>query len=51
MNYAGLKDDVMKMLTGGKVRINTNTFQNDFSIITSKDDALTALNSFGISWI
>ena len=33
----------MKMLTGGKVRINTNTFQNDFSIITSKDDALTAL--------
>ena len=47
MNYAGLKDDVMKMLTGGKVRINTNTFQNDFSIITSKDDALTALIHLG----
>ena len=47
MNYAGLKDGVMKMLTGGKVRINTNTFQNDFSIITSKDDALTALIHLG----
>lgn len=47
MNYAGLKDDVMKMLAGGKVRINTNTFQNDFSTITSKDDALTALIHLG----
>ena len=47
MNYAGLKDDVMQMLAGGKVRINTNTFQNDFSIITSKDDALTALIHLG----
>ena len=43
MNYAGLKDDVMTMLAGGKVSVNTNTFQNDFSTVASKDEALTAL--------
>ncbi|MGN0484960.1 MAG: AAA family ATPase [Lachnospiraceae bacterium] len=47
MNYAGLKDDVMKMLAGGKVRVNTNTFQNDFSTVSSKDEALTALIHLG----
>ena len=47
MNYAGLKDDVMKMLAGGKVRVNTNSFQNDFSTVASKDDALTALIHLG----
>ena len=47
MNYAGLKDDVMTMLAGGKVRVNTNSFQNDFSTVSSKDDALTALIHLG----
>ena len=47
MNYAGLKDDILKMISGGKVRVNTNTFQNDFSTIASKDDALTALIHLG----
>ena len=47
MNYAGLKDDILTMLSGGKVRVNTNTFQNDFSSIASKDDALTALIHLG----
>ncbi len=47
MNYAGLKDDVMTMLAGGKVRVNTNSFQNDFSTVASKDDALTALIHLG----
>lgn len=47
MNYAGLKDDIMTMLSGGKVRVNTITFQNDFSTISSKDDALTALIHLG----
>ena len=47
MNYAGLKNDVMKMLAGGKVRVNTNTFQNDFSTVASKDEALTALIHLG----
>ena len=47
MNYAGLKDDIMTMLAGGKVRVNTNTFQNDFFTVASKDDALTALIHLG----
>lgn len=47
MNYAGLKDDIMAMLAGGMVRVNTNTFKNDFSTIASKDDALTALIHLG----
>ena len=28
MNYAGLRDDIMTMLAGGKVMVNTNTYQN-----------------------
>jgi len=47
MNYAGLKADVMTMLAGGKVRVNTNTFSNDLSVIGSKDNALTALIHLG----
>ncbi len=47
MNYEGLKDDIMTMLAGGKVRVNTNTFQNDFGTIGSKDEAITALIHLG----
>ena len=47
MNYAGLKDDVMTMLAGGKVMVDPRSFQNDFSEIHSKDDALTALIHLG----
>ena len=47
MNYAGLKDDILTMLMGRKVPVNTLTFQNDFSTIASKDDALTALIHLG----
>jgi len=47
MNYEGLKDDVMTMLSGGEVRVKTTNFKNDFSTIASKDDALTALIHLG----
>ena len=47
MNYAGLKDNIMTMLAGGRVSVNTNSFQNDFSTVASKDDALTALIHLG----
>ena len=47
MNYAGLKDDVMTMLAGGKVMVETDAFQNDLFEIHSKDDALTALIHLG----
>ncbi len=47
MNYEGLKDDIMTMLAGGKVLVETESFQNDLSEIHSKDDALTALIHLG----
>ena len=47
MYYAGLKDDIMTMLSGGKVMVETDAFQNDLSEIHSKDDAITALIHLG----
>lgn len=47
MNYAGLKDDILTMLMGGKVMVETESFQNDLFEIHSKDDALTALIHLG----
>ena len=47
MNYAGLKDDVIAMLSDEKVIVYPESFQNDLSEIHSKDDALTALIHLG----
>lgn len=47
LNFDGLKDDVIKMLSGGRTRVNTGRFKNDLSVIKSKDDALTALIHLG----
>lgn len=47
LNYDGLKDDVMTMLSGGKVYINTQSFSNDLHYISSKNEALTALIHLG----
>lgn len=47
LNFDGLKEDVLHMLSGGKVSVNVNTFKNDLSIIGSKDEALTALIHLG----
>ena len=47
LNYKGLKDDIIYMLAGGHVKVNTTKFQNDMSIIRSKDDALTVLIHLG----
>lgn len=37
----------MTMLSGEKVRVNPNSFRNDLSTISSKDEALTALIHLG----
>ena len=47
MNFGGLKDDVIKMLAGGRCKVNTTKFQNDLSIINCKDDAFTVLIHLG----
>ena len=47
MNFDNLKDEVMAMLVGEHVSVDTDSFQNDFSTINTKDDALTALAHLG----
>ena len=47
MNYEGLKDDIIRMLSGEKVYVNTLKFQNDMRIVRSKNDVLTVLIHLG----
>ncbi len=47
MNYEGLKDDIISMLAGGRCKVNPTKFQNDMSIVLSKDDVLTVLIHLG----
>ena len=47
MNYEGLKDDVVQMLAGGRCFVDPTGFQNDMSIIHSKDDVFTVLIHLG----
>ena len=47
MNYDGLKDDVIRLLSYERVAINPNKFQNDMTTFASKDDVLTLLVHLG----
>lgn len=47
MNYEGLKDDVISMLAGGRCSVDPTGFQNDMSIIHSKNDVFTVLIHLG----
>lgn len=47
MNYDGLKDDVVKLLAGENVIVQTTSFQNDMTIFNTKDDVLTLLIHLG----
>lgn len=47
LNFDGLKNDILTMLAGGSIPVNVSTFQNDLTIINSKDEALTALIHLG----
>ena len=47
MNYEGLKDDVLRMLAGERCAVDPTGFQNDMSVIQSKDDVLTVLIHLG----
>ena len=47
MNYEGLKDNIINLLAGGRSKVNPTKFQNDMSIIRSKDDVLTVLIHLG----
>ena len=47
MNYEGLKDDIVQMLAGEHCAVDPTGFQNDMSVIHSKDDVLTVLIHLG----
>ena len=47
MNYEGLKDDIISMLAGGRCAVDPTGFQNDMSVIRTKDDVLTVLIHLG----
>ena len=47
MNYDGLKDNIVQLLSGESVDVNTSKFQNDMTTFKSKDDVLTLLIHLG----
>ncbi|WP_026658803.1 AAA family ATPase [Butyrivibrio sp. AC2005] len=47
MNFDGLKDSVVDMIGGSKVKVDTNSFQNDLTSMESRDDVLTLLIHLG----
>ena len=47
MNFDGLKDDIIRMLAGEHVYVDTTEFTNDLHIVRSKNDVLTVLIHLG----
>ena len=47
MNFEGLKDDIIRMLSGESVYVDTTEFTNDMNIVRSKNDVLTVLIHLG----
>ena len=47
MNFDGLKDDIIRMLSGEHVYVDTTEFVNDMHIVRSKNDVLTVLIHLG----
>ncbi|MDR0928581.1 MAG: ATP-binding protein [Oscillospiraceae bacterium] len=47
MNLHGLKDSIIQMLAGARVRISTGTFRNDMTSLDNRNDVLTLLVHLG----
>ena len=47
MNFDGLKDDIIRMIGGGRCLVDPTGFQNDMSVISNRDDVLTVLIHLG----
>ena len=47
MNFDGLKDDIIRMLAGERVDVDTTEFLNDMHIVRSKNDVFTVLIHLG----
>ena len=46
-NFDGLRDKIVKLIAGEKVKINPDKFQNDMTTFNSADDVLTLLVHLG----
>lgn len=47
MNYDGLRDAIIGMMAGDRIRINTGSFQNDMTSFSNADDVMTLLVHLG----
>lgn len=47
MDFDGLRSDIVRMLGGGRVKVNMWSFQNDMKNFRTKDDVLTLLIHLG----
>lgn len=47
MNFDGLKDTILKLMAGERVKIDTTTFSNDMVTFHSADDVMTLLIHLG----
>lgn len=47
MDFDGLRSDIVEMLGGGCIKVNTRSFQNDMHAFETKDDVLTLLIHLG----
>ena len=47
MDFDGLRSDIVQMLGGGRIKVNTRSFQNDMQNFKTKDDVLTLLIHLG----
>lgn len=47
MNFDGLKDSIVEMISGNAVKLNIATFGNDMTSFNSKDDVMTLLIHLG----
>lgn len=47
MDFEGLQETVARLITGDKIHVNTEGFQNDFESFESADDVLTLLIHLG----
>lgn len=47
MDFEGLKDDIIRMIAGERCNVDPTGFQNDMSVIKTKDDVFTVLIHLG----
>ncbi len=47
MDFDGLKNSILTMLSGDKIKVKTTSFQNDMVTFRNKDDVLTLLIHLG----